>query len=339
MTTEPTGCKSKCMESGKLCSPVNPNRQCLNCMALALAKANERAIKAEREVGILKGAIRIIEDPTIPFGAVTKVFEEPPPNVRRVRCRSGGWWVLNIPSTVKKIKIPKRDGGYFEQDADKFLAEVAERRDAKEAEKKPDSWAQHAERHRAMFPGVDEIVRLHSTIMAADREIAGLREILADEQKKVEALRKDLSRAAEDWKKVEGERRTLEAFRQMLSDWGICTKCGAEILHHEDEPFASCNCGTREWTGSRSKLMEMRKACSEPPSGTTQVRELPKAGGVVLSKGEKKVVLRCSFDGYWVVQTPEDRYVNFDGKLQSLRRSWSRREYALEAAYRYLNAQ
>ena len=53
------------------------------------------------------------------------------------------------------------------------------------------------------------------------------------------------------------------ATKAVLQEWGICPTCKEEIKHHEDEPFASCNCGTREWTGKGSRLQNLRRTIKD----------------------------------------------------------------------------
>jgi hypothetical protein len=39
---------------------------------------------------------------------------------------------------------------------------------------------------------------------------------------------------------------------------GICPACLQEIQHDVTEPFASCGCGTMEWTGEIPILQQLR---------------------------------------------------------------------------------
>lgn len=55
---------------------------------------------------------------------------------------------------------------------------------------------------------------------------------------------------------------TKSKMRVILIEWGICVQCGEEIKHHGDEPFASCKCGTREWTGELSNIQKLREEIS-----------------------------------------------------------------------------
>jgi hypothetical protein len=36
--------------------------------------------------------------------------------------------------------------------------------------------------------------------------------------------------------------------RALVDKHGICTECGGMYSHHIHEPFASCGCGTSEWS-------------------------------------------------------------------------------------------
>ena len=38
--------------------------------------------------------------------------------------------------------------------------------------------------------------------------------------------------------------------RSILVNIGYCPDCNSIFVHHEDEPFASCNCGSCEWVGN-----------------------------------------------------------------------------------------
>ena len=44
----------------------------------------------------------------------------------------------------------------------------------------------------------------------------------------------------------------------MLVNAGICPVCGKEFVHDISEPFASCDCGTCEWTGKLPLISDLR---------------------------------------------------------------------------------
>ena len=47
-----------------------------------------------------------------------------------------------------------------------------------------------------------------------------------------------------------------DELRDRLAELGICVKCNQIIDHHIDEPFATCGCGTMEWSGKHTLIME-----------------------------------------------------------------------------------
>lgn len=48
---------------------------------------------------------------------------------------------------------------------------------------------------------------------------------------------------------------------ELLNKHGICVDCGEMYCHHIDEPFASCKCGTSEWS-KFTPYMELELALS-----------------------------------------------------------------------------
>lgn len=43
----------------------------------------------------------------------------------------------------------------------------------------------------------------------------------------------------------------------LLHKHGVCRNCGEMYGHHIDEPFASCKCGTSEWSGRLTPYMDL----------------------------------------------------------------------------------
>lgn len=51
----------------------------------------------------------------------------------------------------------------------------------------------------------------------------------------------------------------IEKLLKILTDNGICARCGSPWEHHIDEPFASCGCGTSEWYKVDTPYMKLQK--------------------------------------------------------------------------------
>jgi hypothetical protein len=52
-------------------------------------------------------------------------------------------------------------------------------------------------------------------------------------------------------------------FERILDKHGICTDCGEFFEHHYDEPFASCGCGTSEWSARMTEHQQLKKLVKE----------------------------------------------------------------------------
>ena len=51
----------------------------------------------------------------------------------------------------------------------------------------------------------------------------------------------------------------IDHLRNLLCNVGVCPDCNQDYVHCENEPFASCNCGTTEWTGTLPRLHVLKK--------------------------------------------------------------------------------
>lgn len=54
-----------------------------------------------------------------------------------------------------------------------------------------------------------------------------------------------------------------DRLRGLLFKAGICPTCGEEIVHHGNEPFATCKCGTMEWTDPLPLIHQLRDRIAE----------------------------------------------------------------------------
>ena len=52
--------------------------------------------------------------------------------------------------------------------------------------------------------------------------------------------------------------REIERLKQVCRDNGICIDCGNHYIHHMDEPYASCSCGTSEWYEYSNPYMQLQ---------------------------------------------------------------------------------